>query len=326
MSPLRVSTIIVSYNTAKLTTQAIESVLDNYLQDKIAGEIIVVDNNSSDDSVKILKNHFGKKIVLIDNAKNFGFAHANNQGIDLSRGEFLFLLNSDTILKPHAIRQLLRKFSQYPNQDTAQLAHTPQRIDRLGIVSGQLLNPDGSIQVQGGALPTLLNLAVWWLWPLPGSLNFLPAALQYHQENPTYFHTERPTGWVAGTAMMLRKAVIEEIGELDEDIFMYAEDVEFCWRARMHHWDVLYTPESQIIHYGSASSSNANALRREIAGLHYITAKHLPPSSSEVIQRVLQLGAAMRWMLFGIILSDAEKKKLYAQILQDLQDHTGAIQ
>lgn len=320
MSNLTVSTIIVSYNTADLTVQAIESVLENYNQDSIAGEVIVVDNNSHDDSVPRIRKQFGKTIKLIENKKNTGFAAANNQAIAIAQGKYYFLLNSDTILKPHALHHLLEVFTQYPEQyQTEQLAHTATSIDRVGIVSGQLLNPDGSIQPQGIALPNLLNITTWWLWPFPGDFPLLSPLHSYHYQKTEIYTKRNMFGWVAGTAMLIKREVIEEIGLLDEAIFMYAEDVEFCLRARKHHWDIVFTPSAQIIHFGSASSSKDNAAIKEIQGLQYIFAKHQPIWQSQLIHVIFRIGAWLRWLLFGIILNNVEKKSTYSKILQALK-------
>lgn len=314
-----ISTIIVSFNTAELTCQAISSVLENYQQDKIDGEVIVVDNNSGDNSVLQIQKQFKSKVQLIQNKKNLGFARANNQGIAKAQGDFIFLLNSDTVLKPHAIKNLLAVFEKNPDQyKTQQLASTYQ-IDRLGIVSGQLLNPDGSIQPQGGALPNLLNVAAWYLWPLPGDFPLLPTAEQYHIQQPEFFTQFRQMGWLGGTAMLIKKELLDEIGGLDEAIFMYAEDVEFCLRAKQHHWDIAFTPEAQIVHFGSASSSNLKAMELEISGLLYTYAKHYPIWQVQLLKAMLYAGTALRLLLFGIILQNAEKKTLYTHILKNLQ-------
>lgn len=314
MPTVQLSTIIVSYNTADLTIQAIQSVLDNYQQDNISGEIIVVDNHSTDHSVAQIRKQFSKKVHLIENKKNTGFAIANNQGIQHATGHYLFLLNSDTQLHPHAIKHLLSIFSKYPDDlSTAQLKNASQVIDRVGMVSGKLLNPDSSVQPQGGALPSLWNLAVWWLWPLPGSFPFFTQA-QYHIQDQSFFTSEQTTGWLGGTALLVRRSLIDEIGVLDENIFMYAEDVDWCIRAHHHHWDVLYTPSAEITHFGSASSSTEQSLQKEITGLLYVTAKHWSVWKYRLLVWLFRFGAALRWLLFGIISNNEKKQTLYAQI------------
>ncbi len=331
---MMLSTIIVSYNTADLTLQAIESVIDEYTRHSIDGEIIVIDNNSKDGSVKKITKLQSKTQILIKiikNKKNVGFAKANNQGIQKAKGRYIFLLNSDTLVHKNAIQTLLTTFTKYPdNTETSALAGKSEKLDRVGIVSSTLLNKDGSIQPQGGALPNLFNITLWWLWPLPGSI--LPVRFRYQIQNTSKFQSISPfpIGWIAGTAMMIRKDVIDEIGYLDENIFMYAEDIEFCIRAEKHHWDRVIHPKANITHLGGASSNqvkdeknkiprelNATSILGEIRGLLYIWSKHYPTWQLPLVKRMFQVGAMLRILLFGIIQGNVEKKKTYQKIFKE---------
>lgn len=311
-----VSTIIVSYNTADLTCHAVQAVLNNYKHTHIDGEVIVVDNKSTDSSVTRLRKLFHDHIHLIQNKKNLGFAAGNNIGILKSRGQFVFLLNSDTVISNGDIKELLSTFQRYPDVNTAEQANTNE-VDRLGIVSGRLVNLDGTLQKQGGALPSLWTIFLWWLWPLPGSASLSPN-WSYHIEDPNFFEKEQKIGWVGGTAMMVRREVIDEIGLLDEGIFMYAEDVEYCLRARDHHWDIVYNPNTAIAHFGSASSSSGRATLGELIGLRYLANKHFPTWKASLIRKFLRLGCLLRLILFGIILGNEQKKKIYQEGFQKL--------
>lgn len=311
------STIVVSYNTADLTCNAVDSVLDEYRHSHIDGEVIVIDNNSSDNSVDKLRKLFSNHIQLIQNKHNSGFAAANNQGIKRAKGKYVFLLNSDTVIHPGSIKQLLNVFTRYPDKDTSEQANT-QLADRVGIVSGKLLNLDGSLQKQGGALPTLWTLFLWWVLPLPANLVPFPPQWSYHIEDEHFFEKEQLIGWVGGTAMMIRHEVIEEIGLLDEGIFMYSEDVEYCLRAKNHHWDTLYTPHSEITHFGSASSSPEFATLGEIIGLNHLANKHFSAWKYTFTRKLLRLGSLLRLVLFGIILGHEKKKKIYQEAYSKL--------
>lgn len=315
------STIIINYNTPDLTIQAIKSVLANYTTDHIEGEIIVIDNASSDDSVKRLKHEFGHTIQLLINRENNGFAGANNQGMEMAKGEYFLLLNSDTIVQSGAINALLDVFRRFPeNDNTAHLAGEKKEIDRIGIVGPQLLNPDKTIQPHGGALPNVFNLTAWWMWFLPGVFPLLHDSKSYHSQLPNTFLLEQKVGWVGGTAMLIKRDLFEEIGGLDEGIFMYAEDVEYCLRATNHHWDVMRTPKSQIIHFGSSSSSGEDSLIGEITGLKYVLSKHFSPIAYRYLTFMLWFGTVLRLVLFGIILSDAKKKHTFQNILKAFQE------
>ncbi len=304
------STIIVSYNTADLTCHCVSSVLNEYKHSNIDGEIIVVDNHSSDDSVKKLKRLFHDHIRLVENKENVGFAAGNNKGIRASTGKYIFLLNSDTVIHPGDIKQLLNVFQHHPDNDTESLEHT-HLIDRVGIVSGRLENIDGTLQKQGGSLPNLWVICLWWLLPLPARLAKFPPQWSLHIEQDDFFEREQLMGWVGGTAMLLRREMIDEIGLLDEGIFMYAEDIEYCLRAQKHHWDTVYIPSTNITHFGSASSSSESARFGEIVGLFYVSQKHFPAWKAGAVRKILRLGCLLRLVLFGIILGNEKKKKSY---------------
>ncbi len=294
---MTLSIIIVSYNTKELTIQAIDSVLQSTLQDK---EIIVVDNNSTDGSVEALKKKFGKKITLIERKDNGGFSKANNDGIKIATGEYILLLNSDTIVPQDALKKMTQFLDENPS---------------YGVISSRLLNADGSYQPQGGALPNLLNIKAWWLWPLPGQIPFVDA-----YQNATNLSESSEAivarGWVGGTAMMIRTEVIEKVGLLDEHIFMYAEDIELCFRVRQAHFEIGIHTRSEITHIGSASGSSKNAKLGEIRGLLYFFKIHKPSWQLPLLKLIIFSGALLRCILFGILRGSSDARSLYSSILE----------
>ena len=114
--------------------------------------------------------------------------------------------------------------------------------------------------------------------------------------------------------MMIRRDVIDQIGALDEKIFMYAEDVDLCLRARTAGWQVGITPDATITHLGSASGTSHNALVGEVRGLLYLWEKHFPGWQRPLIQIIFSLGAILRWVLFGILMGDKKRATLYEKI------------
>ena len=321
------SIIIVSYNTAELTVAALNSVFEDVQKSHLLKgktELIVVDNNSKDSSVADIKTEFRKFAHLqinmlfthlIENPSNDGFSAANNLGIKQATGEYIFLLNSDTIVQPGALEKLVQPFEHNPIEKEA--------IHRLGILSAQLLNKDGSIQSQGGSLPNLLSLACHMLMldDLPIIGQFLPSTQHTGRRSRVLDTTDAEVikqEWVGGTAMMIRKEVIAEIGPLDQNIFMYAEDVEFCWRAIHHQWDVGLVPEAKIIHFGSASSSSANAIKGEYKGYLYIWSKHQPLWQLFWVRLLLKTGAHLREFVFGTMVRQKDRAKVYTNILSEL--------
>jgi N-acetylglucosaminyl-diphospho-decaprenol L-rhamnosyltransferase len=324
------STIIVSYNTQELTAQALTAADNDIQASKVLkgkSELIVVDNHSTDETLEQLKKQkkqLDTPLTVIANDHNLGFASANNQGMAKAQGQYVLLLNSDTVIQPGALEHLVTTFEAHPIQEsTAELESHSGQLDRLGIVAATLLNRDGSLQAQGGSFPNLLSLASHWLM-----LDDIPVL---GQMLPSTQHTGRNVrqdlsgshlvqqDWVGGTAMMIRREMIEEIGNLDDHIFMYGEDVEFCLRARKHHWDIAIDTQAQIIHYGSASSSSLNALRGEAKGYLYIWSKHHPLWQLPMARAILRLGCQLRVWLFGTIKGDQVKAKNYRSILMELK-------
>ena len=141
----KLSIIIVSFNTRRLTLNCLVSIKKTTNFQDV--EVIVVDNASTDGSPQAIKDQF-PQVKLIANTNNTGFAKANNQGIKASRGEYVMLLNSDTLVKPEALIQLVEFMDTHP---------------KVGIIAPQLLNPDGTIQPNGGFLPRLSNIIAWML-------------------------------------------------------------------------------------------------------------------------------------------------------------------
>lgn len=305
---MRVSIIIVSYNTKDLTLQALQSLFNSFSPDsslKHAAEIIVVDNNSSDGSdsaIQKLAQTLTLPVRVIKNPKNTGFAEANNRAITEAKGEVIVLLNSDTLTQPGAIDQLYKTLTDPDNE-------------HLGILAATLKNPDGSLQPQGGATPNLWTLANHLLLlddiPILGKL--LPSTQQTGLRAQAATKKLQPQGWVAATAVAIKRAVIEEIGMLDENIFMYGEDVELCLRANHHHWLVAIEPEAEVVHLQAASSNKQNALLGELLGYKYIWAKHMPLWQRPVINLIISLGVRLRWWIFATI-GRTEQARLYRHL------------
>ncbi len=317
------SIIIVSYNTAALTLQTIKSALNEtddstLLKDK--SEIIVVDNASNDNSVADIKKTFPQVRVLA-NPENLGFAKANNQGIKIAQGKYILLLNSDTLIKSGALKTMVTTLAQNQIDDTTSaLSYADKVTDRLGILSSQLLNPDGTLQPQGGSLPNLFTLASHML--MVDDLPILGKWLPTTQETGLRFKVQTAQlikkDWVAGTAVLIRREVFDEIGLLDENIFMYGEDIEFCLRARAHQWDIAIQNNAQIMHYGSASSTSAHAIMGELKAYLYIWAKHYPAWQLPIVKILLIIGCYLRILVFGTMKRDSSRASIYKHFLSNL--------
>jgi GT2 family glycosyltransferase len=124
--------------------------------------------------------------------------------------------------------------------------------------------------------------------------------------------------WVAATAVLIRSEVIKEVGVLDENIFMYGEDVEYCLRARHHQWDAAIDPEAKIIHLGSASSTSQNAILGELKGWVYIWSKHFPLWQVPLARLAIRVGCMLRVLLFGTITKQSQRADIYRRALQEI--------
>ena len=218
------SIIIVSFNTKALLKKCLESLPSNV-------EIIVIDNNSTDGTVQMLREikASGKReIKLIENRDNVGFAKAVNQGLKQAKGEYLLLLNSDIFAKEDALAKLLAFVKKEP---------------QVGVVGGCLLNPDGSPQGSCFYLPTLLRtVKEFWLNGSSTLGKYTPLG-----DKPVEVEA------VMGAVFLIPKKVLQQVGFFDERYFMYFEDLDYCRRVRENGFKVYYLPEAKFIHEHGAS-------------------------------------------------------------------------
>lgn len=328
------SVIIVSYNTKDLTLQALASVIADIQASSLlkkASEIFVVDNHSQDGSVPAIKKFFNqakfRDYQIIANRQNLGFAQANNQALKQANGQYFLLLNSDTIVQKGALPALIKTFRQYPDHlATAPTQDSRQLADYLGILSPTLINADGSLQPQGGSqlsLSAIFN-QMFFLDDLPLIGKFFPSTQQTgrnQQLNKTQLLDKQRQqtdliykAWVSGAAMMIRRAVIERVGYLDQNIFMYGEDQEFCLRASNHHFDIAVHPHAKVLHLGSASSSSNNAILGEFQSYLYIWRKHFPVYQQQILPWILRAGACWRYLIFRLT-GKREQATIYRKAL-----------
>ena len=230
------SIIIISWNTRGLLKQCLDSVLVNPPLGEY--EIFVVDNASSDGSVAMVRECF-PEVHLIENRENVGFARANNQAIRASSGEYILLLNSDTIIQPGALQNMLAFMTMH---------------SQPGIVGGYILNPDRTPQVCSGHFPTLVSEAVS-SWGLDSRLPFSVWFTPHSDSSAEWVETD----WVLGAALMTRREVLDQVGGLDEEYFMYSEEIDLAYRVKNKGWRNYVLQTAPIIHLGHQSTDQAPA-------------------------------------------------------------------
>lgn len=287
-----VSVIIVSYNTRDLTVKSIKSAYASRGFKRGEIEVIVVDNNSSDDTVASIGSSF-KQFRLIANNDNPGYGGGNNQGAGIAEGKYLLLLNTDAFLGRDSLRTLVDVLAKH--QDIVS-------------VGPQLRYSDNRLQLSGGYLPTPIRVMawMWWLDKLPGIKKLF--STPYHVFDLNWHKKPQYPEWLMGACVMFRKAEFLAAGGFDDKIFMYAEEVELYRRLRESLGKKVYfTPRTQVIHIGRASSNKANAfvLTHELKGIEYIYQKHYP-SLLWFIRFVIYTGVLLRIIVFSMIPSRKE--------------------
>jgi len=297
------SIIIVSYNTSTLLIQNLKSVISSVelskLNDQV--EVIVVDNASRDDSVLKVKK-LVPQVRLIQNKDNVGFAKANNAGILISRGKLILLINSDTKVEKDTFLNLIAEANGENN---------------VGAIGSMLLNRNGSIQPSTGYFPNLIKVFFWmsFIDDIPILSRFIKP---YHIEESRFYLKRHYVDWVSGACMLVSRDVIEKVGKLDEKIFMYGEEVEWCYRIKKAGFSVFYTPSCQIYHFKGKSAHNRYqpGIIEEFTTLLYFYLKHKPRWQFPILKFFLIYGALLRLILFGIIANRTDLKATYGKALE----------
>ena len=227
---MKLSIVIVNWNTGPLLHQCIRSIYQNPPGDSY--EILVVDNASHDGSTDFIPNQY-PEIILLSNSENLGFARGNNVALEQCTGEYILLLNPDTEVFPEAIDILIDFLDAHP---------------KAGGASSRLLNPDGSLQASCYPFPTL-SRELWRLLHLDRVLVYGIYDQEKWDLNQTY-----TVDVTKGAAFMVRKQILDQIGFFDPEYFMYTEEVDLCLRIRQNNWDLYWVPQSKIMHYEGQST------------------------------------------------------------------------
>lgn len=242
MSDIELSICIVSYQTRQLLRDCLQSIYQNPPSGQF--ECIVVDNNSNDGTCEMLKAEF-PDVRLTVNSQNLGYTLPMNQALKAARGRYLLQLNPDTIVHPQALPRMIDFMGDHPEG---------------GICGPKVLNNDGSMQKpcrRGESRPLAVIgyfTGLGRIFPRNHRLN--EYLMSYMDENETH-----PVAGVAGSCMLVRREVVDQIGYLDERFFAYQEDADYCFRARQAGWKVYYFPQAQITHYGGLGGSRVHPYR-----------------------------------------------------------------
>lgn len=271
-----VSILIVSYNTVDLTVACIQSVLDQ-AQD-VSFEIIVVDNASHDGSAEAIAARF-PDIKLICSADNLGFGRGNNLAAQHATGEYILLLNPDTLVLDHAVDRIVRFAQSHP----AAL-----------VWGGRTVFPDGSLN------PTSVwrFMSLWSLFTQAIGLNkIFPNSDILNRESYPKWHRDNAceVELVTGCFFLLTHDLWRELEGFDPGFFMYSEETDLCFRARKIGARPMFTPDATIVHYDGASKQVPSAKRILLltGKAHYIR-KNWTPAASMLGLLLLKLNVALR--------------------------------
>lgn len=289
------SIIIVSWNTKNLLFNCLKSVFK--YTDGLNFEVIVVDNNSSDGSQEMVKRDF-PKAILISNKENRGYVRANNQGIKIAKGNYIMLLNSDTLIKGNEFLKMVNYLKNKPE---------------IGVLGPRLLNEDNSLQPSGTPLPSLKNffftgLKIYRLW----------------KKNPFFekfrdYSQIKEVGVIPGSCFLTSREVINKVGMLDENIFAFWEDADFCKRVYDNGFKILYFPEAKITHLWGKSFKQVSDFTYSLGqkSQYYYFLKHKGKLQAFIIKTTYFLKESLK-LIFFLILFRKEKVKKEIKLLSEI--------
>lgn len=263
--------IVVSYNVAGLLGRCLESVCRSLRRSSLEFELVVVDNCSSDGSGDVVRERF-PHVCLVRNQANRGFAAATNQGLAQGRGRYAFLLNPDTEVLGDGPARLVAFLDSRPD---------------AGMATGQLLNPDGTLQHGSFRFPTLW-MSFFDFFPINHRLQGSRLNGRYLLDSTLPFEIDHPLG----ASMLVKREVLGRAGPLDEAFFMYCEEIDWCLRIKKSGWRIFCVPQARIVHHGGQSTRQAApAMFLELHRSRMLLfRKHYSPFFRWAHRRILRLG------------------------------------
>ncbi len=268
---VEISVIIVSYNTRDIIATCLDSIVNVNDGRK---EIFVVDNASTDGSVEFIRQYY-PEVNLIVNEKNRGFAEANNQALQLSRGRYIFLLNPDAEFLPSTFGPLISFMDANPH---------------IGLAGVKMINPDGSVQESFVNEYPGHKLASHELSQLRGFI-----------------------AWVLGASMIIRSDIMKRLGGFDESFFVYGEDQDLCLRIRKAGYEIGYNDSAIVVHLGAQSereTTTADVWRKKILAEYTFYRKHYLPATVEKITRGALMKARWRILTLNLMLPFQRNKEV----------------
>ena len=275
--PFKLSVIVVNYNVEFFLEQCLNSV--KKALKNVSGEVFVVDNNSIDNSVEMVKNRF-PEYNLIDNKENLGFSKANNQAMRISQGEYVLLLNPDTVVEEDTFEKVVQFMDEHPD------------AGGLGV---RMVDGKGNFlpeSKRGLPTPAVAFYKIFGFAKLfPRSKKFGKYHLGYLSE----FETNQ-CEVLSGAFMLMRKEALDKVGLLDEAFFMYGEDIDLSYRIIKGGYKNYYFPETRIIHYKGESTkkSSVNYVFVFYRAMVIFAEKHFSNKNAKLFSTMINLAIYLR--------------------------------
>jgi len=279
----KLSVIIINYNTPEMTERVIRRFHE--CEPALEAEIILIDNNSNS---KLAEETIASlDVTYIENQENVGFARAVNQGINIATGEYILLLNSDVLIEPGAITELL----DFLEEDPA-----------AGVVGPKMVYPDGRAQVSSGYFPNWLREFI----RLSTLYKIIPYSTFAKETrlNGNLFVRGGEVDWLSGGCLLIKRTLINQIGVFDGHYFFGIEDIDFCFRTKQTGFKVFYHPQVQVIHHHGLSSGGPRTIKKmemERDNLDYFMKKNYPERVAS--RAVINIMHSMKIWLLRIILN-----------------------
>lgn len=271
---------IVSFNTKDYLINCLKDLINQKSKAEI--EIWLLDNNSSDGTVEMIKNDF-PKVKLIKEDKNLGFAKGQNKILAKAVGDYYLMVNPDTHIPENGVEEMVQ-FMQ--NND-------------CGIASSKLTGFDGSFQSNGGDLPFGWAVLSWLF-----NLESIGMKTNFHRNDKGYYQIKSNKGWVGGTFMMIKKEILVNVGLLNEKYFMYVEDVEFCYRASKKGFKIMINPNVIVKHRSGGSSTKNPQLfqwQNEMKNLVFFYQTNLGSFWAFVLKILIYFSLFLRIVAFALL-------------------------
>ncbi|MCX7731725.1 MAG: glycosyltransferase family 2 protein [candidate division WOR-3 bacterium] len=285
---MKLSIVIVTFNSAADIEACLKSV-----RPSVPYEVIVIDNASLDRTRQLLEQAVTSgahpQLCIIHNPANYGYARANNQGIALARGEYILLLNPDTVLFPDAVDRMVEYLDRHPE---------------VAGVAPRLLNPDGTTQLSIRSFPTFSSV----LWELTGLPRLFPDCSRLNRWRRRDFDYEKPqyAEQPMASCLLLRRSILVALGGFDERFPIYYNDVDLCYRIYQQGGRLAYLPEARVYHKLGASTSplRIKMIYENHRSLFRFLRKHNRKPSfilkGVILLPLLELSALLRVLLFRL--------------------------